>query len=132
MANSANPEINKKIATSALGTLVIATVFFYLGDRYAETLVTYPGQIFDHLSDAFLSMWQTIKDLLCYEPLFEPSLHGKRRERVGKRTVRPARPLVSDVVGGIHQLVAPSHEPREQFHGVRDACVLPRAHPDGG
>lgn len=60
MANSANPEINKKIATSALGTLVIATVFFYLGDRYAETLVTYPGQIFDHLSDAFLSMWQTI------------------------------------------------------------------------
>lgn len=51
MANSANPEINKKIATSALGTLVIATVFFYLGDRYAETLVTYPGQIFDHLSD---------------------------------------------------------------------------------
>ena len=26
MANSANPEINKKIATSALGTLVIATV----------------------------------------------------------------------------------------------------------
>lgn len=62
MANSANPEINKKIATSALGTLVIATVFFYLGDRYCETLVTYPGQIFDHLSDAFLSMWQTIKD----------------------------------------------------------------------
>lgn len=62
MANSANPEINKKIATSALGTLVIATVFFYLGDRYAETLVTYPGQIFNHLSDAFLSMWQTIKD----------------------------------------------------------------------
>lgn len=62
MANSANPEINKKIATSALGTLFIATVFFYLGDRYAETLVTYPGQIFDHLSDAFLSMWETIGD----------------------------------------------------------------------
>ena len=59
MANSANPEINKKIATSALGTLVIATVFFYLGDRYAETLVTYPGQIFDHLSDAMLTMWQS-------------------------------------------------------------------------
>ena len=56
MANSANPEINKKIATSALGTLVIATVFFYLGDRNAETLVTYPGQIIDHLSDAFLSI----------------------------------------------------------------------------
>lgn len=52
MANSANPEVNKKIATSALGTLFIATVFFYLGDRYAETLVTYPGQIFDHLGDA--------------------------------------------------------------------------------
>ena len=62
MANSANPEINKKIATSALGTLVIATVFFYLGDRYAETLVTYPGQIFDHLGDAMLTMWETIGD----------------------------------------------------------------------
>lgn len=62
MANSANPEINKKIATSALGTLVIATVFFYLGDRYAETLVTYPGQIFDHLDDAMLTMWETIGD----------------------------------------------------------------------
>ena len=61
MANSANPEINKKIATSALGTLVIATVFFYLGDRYAETLVTYPGQIFDHLGDAMLTMWETIR-----------------------------------------------------------------------
>ena len=46
--------------------------------------------------------------------------------------MRPARPLVSDVVGGIHQLVAPSHEPRELVHGVRDACILPRAHPDGG
>ena len=62
MANSANPEINKKIATSALGTLFIATVFFYLGDRYAETLVTYPGQIFDHLGDAMLTMWETIGD----------------------------------------------------------------------
>ena len=53
-------KFNKKIATSALGTLFIATVFFYLGDRYAETLVTYPGQIFDHLGDAMLTMWETI------------------------------------------------------------------------
>ena len=30
MANSANPEINKKIATSALGTLVIAVFSFVL------------------------------------------------------------------------------------------------------
>lgn len=67
MANSANPEINKKIATSALGTLFIATVFFYLGDRYAETLVTYPGQIFDHLGDAMLTMWQTIGDRIEHE-----------------------------------------------------------------
>lgn len=43
MANSANPEINKKIATSALGTLFIATVFFYLGDRYAEAIPLYRG-----------------------------------------------------------------------------------------
>ena len=44
MANSANPEINKKIATSALGTLVIATVFFYLGDRYAKPSSPNPGR----------------------------------------------------------------------------------------
>ena len=48
--------------------------------------------------------------LLCYEPLFEPSLHGKRRERVGKRTVCPARPLVSDVVGGMQSADAKSQE----------------------
>ena len=92
MANSANPEINKKIATSALGTLVIATVFFYLGDRYAETLVTYPGQIFDHLSDAFLSMWQTIKAILLIagtNPLmddkYDPHAHKRYRYIVDKR-----------------------------------------------
>ena len=90
MANSANPEINKKIATSALGTLFIATVFFYLGDRYAETLVTYPGQIFDHLGDAMLTMWETIGDLLT------PHLTWTRSSThpvTGSGTPRPCAPI---------------------------------------
>ena len=62
MANSTNPEVNRKIATSALGTLLIATIFFYLGDRYAETISSYPGQIFDHMGDALLTMWEVIAD----------------------------------------------------------------------
>lgn len=61
MANSANPEVNRKIATSALGTFFIAAVFFYLGDRYFETLISIPGQPFDHMVEALLLMAGTIK-----------------------------------------------------------------------
>lgn len=61
MASSANPEVNKKIATSALGTLVISAAFFYLGDRYGESLLAYPGQAILHMGDAFVTMWDTIK-----------------------------------------------------------------------
>ena len=93
MANSANPEINKKIATSALGTLVIATVFFYLGDRYAETLVTYPGQIFDHLSDAFLSMWQTIKDAPFALDMTSKASERARKNGKGTRQVKKDKVL---------------------------------------
>lgn len=60
MTENANPDINRKIATSAVGTLGIATVFFYLGDRYAETLGTYPGQFFDHLGDALTKVFLTV------------------------------------------------------------------------
>lgn len=58
--SSGNPEVNKRIAVSALGTLAISVVAFYLGDRYGEALASYPGQFFEHWGDAFASMWPLI------------------------------------------------------------------------
>lgn len=62
MTDNANPDINRKIATSALGTLFIATGAFYLGDRYAQTLGTYPGQVFEHMGDALTGVFATIRN----------------------------------------------------------------------
>lgn len=62
MANKGNPEVNKRIARSALATLVISVVGFYLGDRYGEALASYPGQFFEHWGEAFSSMWSLIRE----------------------------------------------------------------------
>ena len=62
MANSGNPEINRKIARSALATLVISAGGFYLGNRYGEALTSYPGQFFEHWGEAFTSMWPLIRE----------------------------------------------------------------------
>lgn len=62
MANKGNPEVNKRIARSALATLVISAAGFYLGDRYGEALVSYPGQFFEHWGEAFASMWTLIRE----------------------------------------------------------------------
>lgn len=62
MANKGNPEVNKRIARSALATLVISVVGFYLGDRYGEALASYPGQFFEHWGEAFSSMWPLIRE----------------------------------------------------------------------
>ena len=35
-----NPEINKKVATSALVTLLVSVVGFYLGNRYWEAVAS--------------------------------------------------------------------------------------------
>lgn len=62
MANSGNPEVNRKIARSALATLVISAGGFYLGNRYGEALTSYPGQFFEHWGEAFTSMWPLIRE----------------------------------------------------------------------
>lgn len=59
MANG-NPDVNKRVARSALLTLLISLVGFYLGDRYGEALAAYPGQLIEHWGDAFSSMWPLI------------------------------------------------------------------------
>lgn len=38
-----NPEVNKKVATSALMTLPVSTVGFYLGNRYWEVVAPLGG-----------------------------------------------------------------------------------------
>lgn len=62
MANNGNPEVNRKIARSALATLVISVGGFYLGNRYGEALISYPGQFFEHWGDAFAGMWPLIRE----------------------------------------------------------------------
>ena len=62
MANSGNPEVNRKIARSALATLVISAGGFYLGNRYGEALTSYPGQFFEHWGESFTSMWPLIRE----------------------------------------------------------------------
>ena len=60
MASKGNPEVNKRIARSALVTLFLSVGGFYLGDRYAQELASYPGQFFEHWGDALVTMWNRI------------------------------------------------------------------------
>lgn len=57
-----NPEINKKVATSALVTLLVSVVGFYLGNRYWEAVASLGGQFFEHWGDGFALMWPLIAD----------------------------------------------------------------------
>ena len=66
MANKGNPEVNKRIARSALATLVISCSGFYLGDRYGEALASYSGQFFERWGEAFISMWDLIRENPAY------------------------------------------------------------------
>lgn len=52
-----NPEINKKVATSALVTTLLSGVGFYLGNRYWEAVASFGGQFFEHWGDGFAAMW---------------------------------------------------------------------------
>lgn len=62
MASNGNPDINRKTARSALVTLIVSAVGFYLGDRYGQELASYPGQFFEHWGDAFVTMWARIRE----------------------------------------------------------------------
>ena len=57
-----NPEINKKVATSALVTLLVSVVGFYLGNRYWEAVASLGGQFFEHWGDGFALMWSLIAE----------------------------------------------------------------------
>lgn len=59
---SSNPDVNKKITSSALATLVFSAVGFYFGNRYGEALAAYSGMPFEHWGDAFGSMWPLITE----------------------------------------------------------------------
>lgn len=59
MANS-NPEINKRVARSALTTLLFSLVGFYLGNRYAQVLMAYPGPFLESWRDALISLWPSL------------------------------------------------------------------------
>lgn len=57
-----NPEINKKVATSALVTTMLSGVGFYLGNRYWEAVASFGGQFFEHWGDGFALMWPLIAE----------------------------------------------------------------------
>ena len=57
-----NPEINKKVATSALVTTILSGVGFYLGNRYWEAVASFGGQFFEHWGDGFALMWPLIAE----------------------------------------------------------------------
>ena len=61
MASNGNPEVGRKLARSSVGTLLFSVIGFYLGDRYGEALTAFPGQFFEHWGDAFVTMWEVIR-----------------------------------------------------------------------
>lgn len=71
---SSNPDVNKRVARSALLTLLISLVGFYLGDRYGEALAGYSGQAIEHWGDAFSSMWPLIMENPTYIDMSSTSI----------------------------------------------------------
>lgn len=69
-----NPEVNRRIATSALVALALSIAGFYLGNRYFEALASYPGQFLDHCGDALLTMWPRIHENPFYLDMDEKAL----------------------------------------------------------
>lgn len=57
---SANPDVNKRIIHSALGTGILSVIGFYLGNRYGEQLFTYTDGATSHINTAFTDMWMLI------------------------------------------------------------------------
>lgn len=57
---STHPETSKKLAVSAIATLIVSIIVFYLGNRYTETLLSYDGDVSQHTSQAFTEMFPLI------------------------------------------------------------------------
>lgn len=66
MANTGNPEINQKVARSALVTVCLSAIGFYLGDRFSEALSYYPGSLMENFANAFSHMWTLIAENPAY------------------------------------------------------------------
>ena len=58
---NANPELQRKMVISALITLISSLVFFYLGNRYCEQLLSYEDGITSHMTDALSGMLTLIR-----------------------------------------------------------------------
>lgn len=58
---NSNPETSRKMAVSAIITLLSSGVAFYVGNRYTQQLLMYEGQVFDHFSDAFRDVFFLIR-----------------------------------------------------------------------
>lgn len=56
-----NPDTGRKLAVSAIITLLGSGIAFYLGNRYTQQLLTYEGNIFDHLGNASQDMFSLIR-----------------------------------------------------------------------
>lgn len=72
--SNGNPNVNKKIARSALVTLLLSVAAFYVGDRYGQQLATYEGQFFEHWGDAFIDMWALVRSAPAYIDVTTTSL----------------------------------------------------------
>ena len=72
--NNANPEIQRKMAVSALVTLVGSLIFFYLGNRYCEQLLSYEDGISSHTTEALGRMFSRIKTAPLHLDTSSPSI----------------------------------------------------------
>lgn len=57
---SGSQELNRRVARSAVTTLLLSVVGLYFGDRFGMALESYPGLFFEHWGDALSSMWPEI------------------------------------------------------------------------
>lgn len=66
MGVTANPETNRRIIRSALGTLAISLIGFYVGNRYGSLLAAMEGPVFNNWGSAFHLLPDTIRQ----QPLY--------------------------------------------------------------
>ncbi|MDR6939243.1 VirD4-like conjugal transfer protein, CD1115 family [Arcanobacterium hippocoleae] len=60
-SQSSNPELSRKMLVSAVITLISSGGAFYFGNRYTQQLLSYEGNIFNHVSDAAGGMFTLIR-----------------------------------------------------------------------
>lgn len=76
MAINANPDINKKITTSAIVFGILSIIGFYFGNRYVETLNIYTENKLSHLNEATIKTFTTILKNPLHLETTQPALLG--------------------------------------------------------